>query len=111
MSAMVLFWISLAWDAPTATIDDSIRINIEKRIAYGQFPSIAIGIVTAEGTSTWAAGSIPQGKPDEKTIDEIGSISKTFTALLLALEIEAGRINLTALILHQNGTHKGPGIE
>lgn len=95
--SMIALLVFLVWDNPTVIeLPAEVQKNIDLRIEYGQFPSIAIGIITREGTSTYAAGSLPgEREPDALTIYEIGSISKTFTCLILAAEVEAGRISLS----------------
>ncbi|WP_421796171.1 serine hydrolase [Haliscomenobacter sp.] len=60
--------------------------SIESRIANGYSPSIAIGIIDKDGPQYYLFGSkTAGGQPvNEHTIYEIGSISKTFTGILLA---------------------------
>jgi len=60
--------------------------NIEARILNGYSPSIAIGIIDKDGPQYYLFGTkTAGGQPvTEHTIYEIGSISKTFTGILLA---------------------------
>lgn len=66
---------------PTPVIE-----SIKTRINNGINPAIAIGIIDADGTRYYNFGSTEDdGKPvNEHSIFEIGSITKTFTGILLA---------------------------
>lgn len=68
--------------------------SIEIRIANGYNPSIAIGIIDKDGPQYYLFGTKTDGgQPvDEHTIYEIGSISKTFTGILLAQAILDGQV-------------------
>lgn len=70
--------------------------NIEQRIANEVNPSIAIGIIDENGTRYYSFGTKTLGGEavDEHTIYEIGSISKTFTAILLANMAEQGTLKV-----------------
>jgi len=70
--------------------------SIELRIKEGASPSIVIGIVDKNGTHYFAFGnkSINGAPADEHTIYEIGSISKVFTATLLAQQVLDGKLKL-----------------
>ncbi|MCB0494116.1 MAG: serine hydrolase [Cyclobacteriaceae bacterium] len=70
--------------------------TIEKRIEEGITPSIALVIIDSSGVRYFNFGKTTQnGKDiDEYTIYEIGSISKAFTALLLAQQVLDGDIKL-----------------
>ncbi len=68
--------------------------NIESRIANGYSPSIAIGIIDKDGPQYYLFGTkTAGGQPvNEHTIYEIGSISKTFTGILLAQAVLDGQV-------------------
>jgi CubicO group peptidase (beta-lactamase class C family) len=70
--------------------------NIQARIDNGHSPSIAVGIIDAEGPRYYFFGTktIGGAPVDEHTIYEIGSISKTFTGILLAKMVEEGKVSL-----------------
>jgi CubicO group peptidase (beta-lactamase class C family) len=72
--------------AQNPTLPENVKSNIEKRIEYGITPSIVVGIIDAHGTSYFNFGTTKIGGApvDEHSIYEIGSISKVFTATLLA---------------------------
>ncbi len=59
--------------------------------------ALAIGIINVGKTSSYYYGETEKGNrqlPDENTLFEIGSISKTFTATLLAYLVETNQLNL-----------------
>lgn len=68
--------------------------NIESRISNGYSPSIAIGIIDKDGPQYYLFGTkTAGGQPvNEHTIYEIGSISKTFTGILLAQAVLDGQV-------------------
>ncbi|WP_439484328.1 serine hydrolase [Cyclobacterium plantarum] len=70
--------------------------NIEKRIANGVTPSMAIALIDSSGTKFYHFGNTSKdGKAvDQHTIYEIGSISKVFTGILLAQQVIDGDLNL-----------------
>jgi CubicO group peptidase (beta-lactamase class C family) len=57
----------------------------------------AVGIITAAGREHYGYGTVKLGAaqpPDERTVFEIGSITKTFTGLLLARRVQEGALAL-----------------
>jgi CubicO group peptidase (beta-lactamase class C family) len=80
--------------APPADIQSSLD-------AYARtYPRAAIimGVVDGSNTTVYtAAGRVAQ-RPDERSTYQIGSITKTFTATLLATMVRAGSIKLDAPI-------------
>jgi D-alanyl-D-alanine-carboxypeptidase/D-alanyl-D-alanine-endopeptidase len=70
--------------------------TIEKRIEEGITPSIALAIIDSSGVQYFNFGQTAEnGKEvDENTIYEIGSISKVFTAILLAQQVLEGDLKL-----------------
>ena len=73
-----------------------VSTTIKKRIAEGITPSIAIAIIDENGIQYFNFGKTSEkGKEvDEHTIYEIGSISKVFTAILLAQQVLDGDLKL-----------------
>ena len=70
--------------------------SINARIENGSNQSIVVGIVDADGERFYSFGKTRMtGEPvNEHTIYEIGSISKVFTAILLANQAEEGKLDI-----------------
>lgn len=89
---------SLAWAAgpPDATpkIDALARSYVESGVA----PGCVVGIVDGDSTRVLGFGRLGGAggdrAPDGDTVYEIGSISKAFTGILLALAVSDGRVKL-----------------
>ena len=75
-------------------LPEDIVQSIQQRIEYGHTPSVVVGIIDGDGLQYYAFGAKTiGGKPvNEHTIYEIGSISKTFTAILLAQMVQEGTL-------------------
>lgn len=66
-------------------------------LAADEAPGLVIGIETPQGREFFAYGRVRDGQdvaPDEHTLFEIGSITKTFTALALADMAARGEVSL-----------------
>lgn len=78
-------------------ISDEVKENIKFRVDNGMNTGIVVGIITSEGTTYYSYGvkSLGTNEPvDENSVFEIGSISKTFTGILLADMVIKGELNL-----------------
>jgi serine-type D-Ala-D-Ala carboxypeptidase/endopeptidase len=75
-----------------AQVDELVAPIMEGQWTAG----LVVGLVTSGGTEVYAYGQTTDGgpAPDENTLFEIGSITKTFTSLLLADFIEDGAVAL-----------------
>jgi len=76
---------------------EEFKENIKARVDNEVITGIVIGVVTSEGTSFYSYGvkSLETKEPvDEHSIFEIGSITKTFTGVLLANEVINGELSL-----------------
>ena len=83
---------TIGWTASAQPlIEESIRLRAEAAVKAGDFPSLVIG-VEQDGRSEIAG--FGEGNPDGRTLYEIGSVTKTFTALLLADAVERGIVKL-----------------
>lgn len=82
--------------AQKPVLPEDVKTNIEKRINLQDYPSIVVALINADGTSYYNFGNSKiGGQPvNEHSIYEIGSITKTFTATLLADEVLKGKMKL-----------------
>jgi CubicO group peptidase (beta-lactamase class C family) len=82
--------------AQTIPSDSAIRSILKERVDSGRAPGIVVGILEHGQRRYIAYGSAGPGRPplNEHTIFEIGSISKTFTSLLLADAVTRGEVRL-----------------
>lgn len=92
---LFLIFISITTWSQKALPED-VTASIKKRIEYGHSPSYAIGIIDKDGVRYYNFGNKTLGGApvDEHSIYEIGSISKTFTAILLAQKVLEGKMKL-----------------
>ena len=78
-------------------ISDEVKENIKFRVDNGINTGIVVGLITSDGASFFSYG-VKSKKTnelvDEISVFEIGSISKTFTGLLLADMAVKGVLNL-----------------
>ena len=66
---------------------DSINAILKSEVDHHRSPGIAVGVIDPKGKYFYGYGTLGDSTsrvPDEYTVYEIGSISKVFTALLLA---------------------------
>ena len=84
--------------AQTPAIPESVKTNVQTRVTNGSSAGIAIGVIDAQGTHFYNNGvkSLQTQEPvDKHSVFEIGTISKTFTGLLLADGVTKGELQLT----------------
>lgn len=79
-------------------LDKEVDTLARKYIQNSNTAGLSIGILKDGKTYTYGYGTTQKSNgvvPDANTIFEIGSISKTFTAQILAYYVNAGKISLT----------------
>ncbi|NUN99225.1 MAG: serine hydrolase [Saprospiraceae bacterium] len=88
MKHLILFIITLSPLTGFAqkSLPEDVVKSIKARIEYGHSPSIVVGIIDKYGPQYYLFGTKTEGgEPvNEHSIYEIGSITKTFTGILLA---------------------------
>jgi CubicO group peptidase (beta-lactamase class C family) len=81
-----------AQDVPS---DSAIRSIIKERVDSGRSVGIVVGVLQNGKRRYFAYGAAGTSRPlDEHTVFEIGSMSKTFTGLLLADAVVRGEVKL-----------------
>ena len=82
---------------PKPTVPEDVAASVRARVDGGLIPGIVVGIVSPGGETYLSRGVRAVGKQgavDEDTLFEIGSITKTFTGLLLADMVRRGEVSL-----------------
>lgn len=68
---------------------------IQARITDGEYPAMVVAVVDGKRSHVYGFGKLANGKaPSADTIFQIGSITKTFTATLLAEAVDRGDVKL-----------------
>jgi serine-type D-Ala-D-Ala carboxypeptidase/endopeptidase len=81
--------------AKAPLLPERVESAARERIAAGTHQTLVFGLVDGDKSEVVAFGKLDNGKaPDGDTVYEIGSITKTFTATLLAQAVLAGRLTL-----------------
>lgn len=93
---MVLLLSTASFGQSGKKLPDDVVTSINKRIEFGLNPSIVVGIIDKDGPRYFNYGRKSENGPEanEHTIYEIGSITKTFTAILLAQQVIDGKLKL-----------------
>jgi CubicO group peptidase (beta-lactamase class C family) len=76
-------------------LPERVEKAAQDRIAAGIHQTLVFGVVDGDHSEVVVFGTLDDGRaPDGDTVYEIGSITKTFTATLLAQAVLAGRVTL-----------------
>ena len=78
-------------------LDDAVRQRAEELTRTGMLPSIVIAVIDGKTSAVYGFGSVHAGKntkPGADTVYQIGSVTKTMTALLLADAVVEGKVKL-----------------
>ncbi len=73
-------------------LPERAREFTEREIAAGAFRSIVIGLVDGDRSAVFGFSAKGTSQPDGRSVYEIGSVTKTFTGLLLAQRVHAGKL-------------------
>lgn len=88
---------SASFGEPAKAWDEDVRRLAQPLIDGKLVPSLVVGIIDQGRTSIFAFGQVSAENkvaPDANTLFEIGSVSKVFTAILLADAVERGEVKL-----------------
>jgi serine-type D-Ala-D-Ala carboxypeptidase/endopeptidase len=81
--------------ADTSLLPPRINNSIRDHLAAGEYTALVVAVVDGDRSEVYSFGKLDNGKqPDSDTLFEIGSVTKTFTALLLAEQVTAGKLKL-----------------
>ena len=77
--------------ANAGLLPERVENAAHKRIAAGTYQTLVFGVVDGDKSEIVSFGRLGDGKaPDRNSVYEIGSITKTFTATLLAQACSPG---------------------
>jgi hypothetical protein len=99
MSVFIALFIGISsiCQAQNNDIPEEVKENVKFRVENGINAGIVVGIITSDGTTYYSYGvkSLKTNElVDENSVFEIGSISKTFTGILLADMVVKGELDL-----------------
>ncbi len=79
----------------TSLLPARIVKSIQAHVKAGDYPAMVVAVAEGKRSHIYTFGQLANGKaPDADTIFQIGSVTKTFTATLLALALDQGEVQL-----------------
>jgi CubicO group peptidase (beta-lactamase class C family) len=85
--------------ANAGPLPERVEKAAQERVAAGSHQTLVFGVVDGDQSEVVVFGRLDNGKaPDRDTVYEIGSITKTFTATLLAKAAISGRVTLDTAV-------------
>ena len=92
-------WFMTSMSANAGLLPERVEKAAQERIAAGTYQTLIFGVVDGDKSEVVAFGQLDNGKtPDGDTVYEIGSVTKTFTATLLARAVLSGRVTLDTAV-------------
>src|SRR5262245_56339300 len=81
--------------ANAGPLPERVEKAAQERVAAGTYQTLVFGVVDGDKSEVVVFGKLDNGTaPDGDTVYEIGSVTKTFTAAVLARAVLAGRVTL-----------------
>jgi serine-type D-Ala-D-Ala carboxypeptidase/endopeptidase len=85
--------------ANAGLLPERVEKAAQERIAAGTYQTLVFGVVDGDKSEVVVFGKLDNDKaPDGDTVYEIGSLTKTFTAAILAQAVLSGRVTLDTLV-------------
>lgn len=93
---LLLACLSLALSAAGAApqLDPQLRASLQSRVDSGEIAGLVVAVIDGPESAVIGIGKTGATPPDTHTVYEIGSITKTFTGLLLAQAVKSGAVTL-----------------
>ncbi|GGA29443.1 serine hydrolase [Dyella nitratireducens] len=93
--AIALLAVAGSTSAASPALPPRVDAAAQQRVNDGEYPALVIGVVDGDHSQIYTYGKLTDGKaPTADTVFEIGSITKTFTATLLAEAVTKNELRL-----------------
>lgn len=93
--ATVLLAVAGAAGAASPVLPPRVEAAVQQRVNDGEYPALVIAVVDGDQSHVYTYGKLANGEtPTADTVFEIGSITKTFTATLLAEAVTKNELRL-----------------
>lgn len=73
---------------------ENLRISLQSRVDSGELASVVVGVIEGADSAVYGFGKAGERMPDAQSVYEIGSITKTFTGVLLGQAVKSGTARL-----------------